>query len=189
LMDITIIHGTGGNPNGNWFPWLADQLTERGHTVRRPEFPTPENQSLDSWMKNFQNAVPALGDKSVLIGHSIGVAFIANVLNKLPAPIAGTFLASGFIGAIGNADYDPLNASFFKAQFDWKKIRQNAGALHIYAGDNDPYVPFEKSLELARLLQSQLTVIPNGGHLNYESNFSRFEKLLSDIDDLNKKLQ
>lgn len=181
-LDITIIHGSGSNPGANWFPWLATELRTRGNAVRVPQFPDQARQSLSSWMECFEENAQPLGMSSLLIGHSTGVALTLNLLNNLTAPVAGVFLVGGFFGKIGSPIYDPLNESFFAADFDWKRIRKNAGELFVYAGDNDPYVPLATSVQLARLLKSELILLPDGGHLNHESNFFTFERLLKDFD-------
>lgn len=181
-LNATIIHGSGGNPDGNWFPWLAAELRKRNIPVIVPAFPQPEDQSLSSWIKRFESKAPTPGPGSVLIGHSTGVALILNVLKTLTAPIAATFLVGGFFGKIGSDVYDPLNDSFFEGSFDWPDIRAKAGELFIYAGDDDPYVPLSKSIELTSLLASELLVIPGGRHLNSESDFIRFDRLLKDFD-------
>jgi len=54
MISIIIIHGTGGSPNSNWFPWLKSELEKLGHTVFAPKFPTPEKQSLENWLKVFK---------------------------------------------------------------------------------------------------------------------------------------
>ncbi len=181
-LDVTIIHGSGGNPSGNWFPWLAAELQKRGHSVVLPEFPRPKQQNLSSWMECFDTHVQSLTKTSVLVGHSTGVALALNVLQRESTPIAAAFLVGGFVGAIGNEAYDPLNASFFESDFQWDRVRRNVAEVFVYAGDDDPYVPLAKSIELANLLGSELVLVPGGGHLNYETGYLRFDRLLRDFD-------
>jgi predicted alpha/beta hydrolase family esterase len=181
-LDITIIHGSGGTPSGNWFPWLATELRKRGHSVIVPEFPRPEQQNLRSWMECFDTHVKSLTETSVLIGHSTGVALSLNILQRQSTPIAAAFLVAGFVGPIGSEIYDPLNASFFEAELQWDRIQRNAGEVFVYAGDDDPYVPLPKSIELATLLDSELVLVPKGGHLNYETGYLKFDRLLRDFD-------
>ncbi len=181
-FEAIIIHGSGGSAEENWFPWLATELKKRKCKVSVPNFPSPKEQSLESWLARFQAKAPKLRAQSVLFGHSTGAALALNLLQQRVEPISATFLVGGFVGSIGHPVYDPLNASFFQTDFNWAHIRKNAGAIFVYAGDKDPYVPLAKGVELAELLQCNLTVIPGGGHLNAESNYLRFDRLLADFD-------
>lgn len=91
-----MFHGAYGNPNENWFPWLKEQLEAESFKVLLPQFPTPENQSLASWMDVFAPYLPELDGASVLIGHSLGVPFLLRVLETLERPVRASFLVSGF---------------------------------------------------------------------------------------------
>ena len=53
MTNIIIIHGSYGNPNENWFPWLKSELKKLKCNVFVPKFPTPENQSLESGSRDF----------------------------------------------------------------------------------------------------------------------------------------
>jgi len=41
------LHGFGGRPDTNWFPWLKDQLENQGHEVFIPALPQPDHIALD----------------------------------------------------------------------------------------------------------------------------------------------
>ena len=103
MTNIIIIHGTEGSPNGNWFPWLKSELEKLGHRVFVPKFPTPENQSLENWLKTFKNYEQYLDENSIVIGHSLGPAFLLSVIEKLERPIKCAFFIAGFTGLLGNS--------------------------------------------------------------------------------------
>lgn len=181
---VVIIHGSYGNSEENWFPWLAAEVCKLGHDAVTPAFPTPGGQNLDIWRAEFRAKIGLLAPDMVLVGHSLGSGFILNLLEESNAPVRGTFLVSGFLGRLGLEEFDPINESFVCRDFQWDRIRQNAGEVHIYNADNDPYVPLAKGKELAEMFGVELTVVPNGGHINASAGFRSFPLLLKDLQPL-----
>lgn len=180
-QNITIIHGTKGSPEGNWFPWLAGELQKTGCIVHVPAFPTPENQSLTSWFKTFDHEKIELNQNSILIGHSIGAVFVARLIERSPKPIKAAFFISGLLGTIGIPEYDELNSTFFANPFNWKQIQVNCPVRFGYVGDDDPYVPKEISEKFYTALNISPTIIPKGGHLNSETGYTTFPTLSAHI--------
>jgi len=177
-----MLHGAYGSPTENWFPWLKSQLEAESFKVLLPQFPTPEGQSLASWMDVFAPYLPELDGDSILIGHSLGAAFILRILEQLERPVRASLLAAGFTKLLGIPKFDTINASFLESPFDWQKIRANAGACTVFHGENDPYVPLAFGQELAKNLGADLVVIPGGGHLNAGAGYEEFPALLSAIE-------
>lgn len=184
MHTVVIIHGSYGSPTENWFPWLAAQVRGRGHHVIVPSFPTPEGQSPTSWRKEFEAQVSRVNSNTILVGHSLGVAFILDVLERSKKPVAGTFLASGFLGELGNAQFDDVNRTFVCRDFNWEKICLSMGKAFVYHGDNDPYVPISKCSELSLKLNIVPNIIARGGHLNAEAGYMEFFQLWSDLSEL-----
>jgi predicted alpha/beta hydrolase family esterase len=181
MKELVIVHGTEGNPEENWFPWLAEEVRKRGHRATVPSFPTPEGQQLDRWLAVLDEEVGELTPDTVLVGHSLGVGFLLRALERSKTQVAATFLVSGFIGELGLDAFDPLNAPFIEDEFDWGRIRQSSILFQAYLGSDDPYVPRAKGEELAAHLEIPLIVIDGGGHLNTSAGFGTFEQLLNDI--------
>lgn len=181
---VLIFHGTGGNPEENWFPWLARNLREDGHRVLVPKFPTPEGQDLAAWLAIFSEFGCPIDGRTVLVGHSLGPAFILALLERASTPALGTFLVAGFLGELGLEDFDKLNRTFSCRNFDWLRIKRNAGSVSLYSSDDDPYVPLEKGKELAAKLAAPLHVVSEAGHFNTAAGYTEFRLLLTDIRDL-----
>ena len=154
-----------------------------GVEVLRPRFPTPVNQSLDSWLDAYRRAVDRLPQApTILVGHSLGAAFALRLVERAHRPFAGLFLAAGFIGPLGLPDYDAINRSFFSDPFDWVGIAARKGRVcRCWAGDDDPYVPLSRSRALADELQVSLEIVAGGGHLNGETGFVAFPQILDGI--------
>lgn len=175
-----IIHGAHGSPNENWIPWLKDKLGNKGWNVVVLVFPTPEAQNLASWLEVIEPYLNKIDNKSILIGHSIGATFILHILERLSTPVKASYLVSGFLGPLGNPEFDQINQTFMK-NFDWKTIKSNSEKFYVYHSDNDPYVPTEKAEELSKSLGTNVTMVENAGHFNTDSGYTKFERLLNDI--------
>jgi len=181
MTNIIIIHGTGGSPEGNWFPWLKKELEALGHTVYVPLFPTPENQSLENWLEVFKDYEGYLDENSIVVGHSLGPAFLLSIIEKLNQPIKAAFFIAGFTGLIDLPDIDKLNKTFTLQSFDWNKIKENSKKFTVINSDDDPYVKLDKGKELAQKLDTELIILHNAGHINKDSGYVTFDFLLDKI--------
>lgn len=179
MKDIIIIHGTKGSPDINWFQWVKAECEKSGHRVYVPQFPTPDSQNPKEWLKTLKNLAPAITPDTILIGHSIGATFLLHVLEHLKQPVYKTIFVSVVMAEMGSPEYDPLIKPFLKIDdFDWLTISNNMGDCYLLHGDNDPYVNQDHSAFLQDQIGGDFIVIPNGGHLNSESGYTKFELLL-----------
>lgn len=185
-MDIKvfIIHGAYGNPNENWFPWLKNELEKLGVKVFVPRFPTPEGQNLNNWLRAFKRYIPYIDEKTIFVGHSLGPAFIMNILETSEKTILAAFFVSGFTGLLDQPEFDEINKTFTDREFNYPKIKDNCKNFFIYNSDTDPYVPLNKGRQLAMNLNGKLTIIKNGGHINAAAGYLEFPLLLRDIKNL-----
>lgn len=182
--NVIIVHGTFGSPEGNWFPWMKAALESRGIETQVPCFPTPEGQSFEAWEKVFH---AARGDlfpaETILVGHSLGPAFLLRLAEKAEVPFRAIYCVSPFVDFLGDTAFDTLNADFVQHDFDWPHVRQGAQRFVCYAGDNDPYVPLSLAQKVADNLKTPLRIIKGGGHLNAETGWLTFPALLEEISD------
>jgi len=177
MTNVFIIHGIGGSPSGNWFPWLKNGLEKLGCRVFVPKFPDSENPKLQSWLSTFEGYTPQL-ENSIVVGHSLGVAFLLSVIERLDKPVKAAFFVAGFANPLDNPEFDELIGTFLEKQFDWNKIRRNCKKFYVISSDNDPYVPLEQGRNIAKNLKTELIVLKNAGHMNEEAGFTRFDFLL-----------
>ncbi len=183
MANVFIIHGAYGNPEENWFPWLKSELEKLDCKVLVPKFPTPENQSLQNWLNVFKDYKQYWDRNSIVIGHSLGPAFLLSVLENLERPIKSAYFIAGFVGLLGNTEFDKLNKTFVTKKFNWAKIKNHCEKFYVINSDNDPYIPLEKGKNLAENLDAELIILKNAGHINKEGGYIKFNFLLRKIKD------
>lgn len=176
-----IFHGTQGSPEGNWFPWLQDELMMEGWQVAVPKLPTPEGQSLNNWINALEDQVPGYKNVDLAIGHSLGATFTLHLLERQLLKSSNIILVSALIDKIDNEEYDTLNKTFIEGEFDWKTIQKSGTDFTLIHGENDPYVPIEQPNLIADKLDIPLNILPNGAHINAESGFTQFDEILDFI--------
>ena len=180
MRNIFIIHGVYGNPDENWFPWLKKELEKIGCNVIVPAFPTPEGHNLSNWLKVLDEYESFINKETIFIGHSMAVAFVLTALEKMDHSISSCFFVAGWTGRL-NHPLDEINKTFIDRNFDWEKIQKNCKKFYVFNSNNDPYVPLEMGKELAKNLNSELTVVKGAGHFGENAGYKEFPLLLENI--------
>ena len=176
-MNFFIIHGVYADPEANWFPWLKKELEKKGHEVIVPKFPTPIGQSLESWMKIIKKYEDKINQETVLMGHSLGAAFVLNYLEQADKEIKAAILVAGFSQLL-KSQYDEINKSFVDKKFNWSRIIENCETFFVIGSDNDSYIEESVTRQMAFELDAELHIIHNGGHLNSKAGYDKFPFLL-----------
>lgn len=188
-MKFLIFHGTLGSPDGNWFPWLAQQLEKLGHSAVRPQLPTPNGQTPGNWLKIIGESVEReslTGEDLVIVAHSSSPLAACQYLQTRNSPIKVCFFVAGFAKRLPGTEepFPALNNPFADLGADWQKVRENCHKFVCFGGDNDPYASMDILQDFAGRLKTELIVIKNGGHLNAEFGFTKFPQLLEKINEV-----
>lgn len=118
---------------------------------------------------------------SIVVGHSLGPAFLLNVLQDLKEPIKASFFVAGFTNLLGDPIFDEVNKTFVEKGFDWRMAKRNGGNFYLYHSDNDPYVPISEADKLSEKLGVASVSVKGAGHFNKKSGFDKFDLLLDDL--------
>jgi uncharacterized protein len=180
MPNVIIIHGTGGYPEENWFPWLKGELEKLGSTVFVPQMPNPEKPSLDAWMETFQGLSANIDEGTIIIGHSLGGALTLRILEEIDTTIRAAFLVASPAGVPPTKNWE-TDLPFVKDSFDWDTIKEKAKHFTVFHSDNDPFVSLDNGKLIAEKLGVELTFVPNAGHFNVDSGYKAFPMLLERI--------
>jgi uncharacterized protein len=156
----------------DWKPWLRHELMKE-YEVIIPAMPNKNNARFEEWELWFEKLIPFLNDDILLVGHSLGGAFLAKYLseNAFPKKIRGVFLA----GAQFDKDCEgyPLLSFAMPGTIDLQSEK-----IFLYHSKDDPVVPFSAFESFrAALPNAEARIFEDRKHLNQEE----FPELLADI--------
>jgi len=170
MKRAVILHGTDGNPEINWLPWLKAQLVDRNFDVYVPLLPdnhTPNRQKYDEYLQNsswdFSN--------NLLVGHSSGATTVLNLLQSDWFPkvdtvvLVGTFLNEKLLKSVDW--YEPGQfGNLFPDSFDVEKIKSKAKSFIFIHGDDDPYCDIHDAKDFCDQVGGAFISVPEGKHLS-----------------------
>lgn len=183
--NVIIIHGAYGYPEENWFGWLKNELSHINIPCIVPAMPTPDNQSLSAWLNLFKNEYAHhINQNTILIGHSLGAAFLLRWLEYQKTSVDHTLLVGAFIGDLGIQKFDNINKTFFSSPFIWQNIKKSSRQFYCYHGNDDPYVPQHHFSLIAKNLNAKKIIISQGGHLNAAAGYTAFPLLLTHLKEM-----
>ena len=139
--DVLFIQG-GGEGAHDYDAALAENLQSTlgpGYRLRYPRMPNEGSPDDQAWKSSLAKEIAALGDRVIVVAHSVGAAIFVRSLAKGGgiAKIAGLFLiAAPFIGEGGWSipGFEPMDKASTKLSHDLP--------IYLYHGRADESVPF-----------------------------------------------
>ena len=177
-MKVIIIYGTECDENTAWIPWLRKKLISTGIECFVPIFPTPQNQTYQSWEKILKQY--SIDTDDVVVGWSTGAIFALRYLFENKQFVRQLVLISGFNNYIGNVpNVDKINKDFFMQ--DERVAKNVAEEIVCIKSDNDTFITQNALNTFATKLEAKIVNISNGGHFNIKAGYDKFEELFKII--------
>jgi leucyl-tRNA synthetase len=146
---ILVIHGLGGNPQENWFPWFKKQMESHGFEVIIPDLPKPENLYLKDWLSELGKLGITADDDLFVVGHSLGGPTACQFILKNNLPVKKLIL----VAPVGkSSDWQQLRKFDFSddeiatitrfggASIDFSKLKSLVADSVLYFSKDDPYI-------------------------------------------------
>lgn len=186
MKKAVILHGTDGNPEANWLPWVKNQLVEYGYDVWIPLLPenhTPNICIYDKFLKesgwDFTN--------NLLVGHSSGATAVLNLLQCEWLPkvdtviLVGTFLNEKLLEGV--SWYEPGQFdNLFSEKLDIELIKNKANNFYFIHGDDDTYCDTNDARKLSEEVSGKFIAVPEGKHLS--SNRTELPEILPILEEI-----
>lgn len=154
--NFVLLHGYGGSPKRNFFPWLKKELEKRGYKVQAPLLPHSDkmqaNEEDDS--ETIRRKVK-FDRNTIVVAHSLGTIVAMKAIQDLKTPIRRLVLVGGFLEPEFKDHQRPF-ANRFNWEFDFKKIRNNADKIIILQDINDHIIPAIQGKKLRDALGGEL---------------------------------
>lgn len=185
MKRVVILHGWEGSPQGNWFPWLKQELEARGYQVTVPDFPDSATPKLSAWLKTLEQVIGQPDADLILVGHSLGSVTILRYLATINHPIKAAILVSPFTALRSDKDGSDI-MTFLDGPWNWSYIRHATGKIFVIGSNNDPYIEQDNFEFIANSLKTKLVLKKSSGHFNLTTSpkFKKFPFLLEIIDQL-----
>lgn len=179
MNNYIILHGSFGSKDGNWFPWLKDELEKKGKIVDVPQMPVGVgNQNFENWSKIMDSL--NIDETTTIIAHSIAPIFVCKYLILNKKSVKKLIFVCGFNNYLGiDPDFDAVNSPMFIDNYS--DVKEYCKNIICYYSDNDPYVRYDVEKEFANSIANKQYVVESGGHINSESGYTEFSEILKSI--------
>jgi len=184
---IFLVHGWGGAPDGNWFPWLKRELESKNFLVTIPTMPDTFKPKIEDWVKKLGDTIGEIDKDTYLIGHSIGCQTIMRYLETLSgeSKVGGVIFVAGFFNlsdGLWDEEYTKEIAEpWLSTPIDFEKIKSHTTNFIDIASDDDPYVPLSDTEIFKNKLDAKIIILKNKGHMSDDAGVKELPVVLEEL--------
>lgn len=184
---VIIVHGCTGadeksmNPrtrtyNRHWMPWLKKELTTKGIDAETPLMPNPWAPVYEKYKEELEKY--AVGENTILVGHSCGCAFLVRWLGESKTKINKLILVAPWKIPYGS---NPVISRFYEYPID-EKIKFRVKEVVMFTSD-DEEEDGKKSLKIFHdALGGKILDLKGHGHYTFgDMGTEEFPELLEVI--------
>ncbi len=181
---IYLIHGFTASSKANWFPWLKEQMKNKGFELIVPDMPNTEDPHLDPWLQKLEESINNINENTIFIGHSLGCITSLRFILKKGISIKGAILVSGFM------DKNPMDiqkeglTEFMSGEIDIDKVKGLIPHRVMLTAVDDDIVPMEATKKMADKLDARLIILDKGGHFIDRDGFTEFPEVVALLEEL-----
>jgi len=167
MKRVFIIHGYGADSESNWFPWLKEQLEERGFVVQVPSLPNTDFPIIKEWVSALSKLIGKPDEDTYLVGHSLGCQVIMRYLERANAKVGGIlFVACPLTtNRMLMQEEQEILGPWLTTPINFDKVKNSANKIISIFSDNDPLVPLDDGRTLKDKLNSKIVILKHKGHI------------------------
>ncbi|MBI2666100.1 alpha/beta hydrolase [Candidatus Woesearchaeota archaeon] len=186
IKRVFIIHGWDYNPTMHWYPWLKNELEQKGFEVIIPEMPNTAKPEINSWISYLKKIVGRLTEETYFIGHSIGCQAIMRFIEKedYTSKLGKVIFIAGWfkLKNLENEEVKKIADPWINTPIIFNKITEKINALTVYLSSNEPYnyVKYNK-LIFEKKLNAKVIILKNKGHFTEEDGIKDLTEVLKEI--------
>lgn len=170
MKRVFLVHGWGGSPGREWFPWLKAELEKNGFEAQVPSLPDPDHPHIALWVPALAAAVGTPDADTYFVGHSMGCQTIARYLATLDESVVvgGVVYVGGYFDSLTLDENEEVGIwdEWRDAPLDLSQVKMHAPKSIAIFSDDDPYVPFENAKRFEQELGSKVIVEHEQGHFS-----------------------
>lgn len=164
---ILILHGWEGSDYPHWQSHLAMEIAKNYGCVCFPKIEDMYNPIKSEWMKKTKEILDSF-NPNIVVCHSLANTLWFWLCNEDIKRVKKLFLVAP---PSLNTKEEALK-SFFPCKLP-SDIK--AKEVELIVSDNDKWISVDEAQEIAKNLNAQFTIIKNGGHINSDSGFGKWE--------------
>lgn len=188
MKRVIIVHQWMAGADGDWRPWLKEELEKLGYEVLVPEMPDIDTPVIEKWVDKLAEVVGVPNSDTYFIGHSIGCQTIIRYLETINTPVGGAVFVAGWFNLenLEDKETEEIAKPWIETPIDLEKVKSVLPKATLIISDNDPFDCLEENKAKFAQIMTKGIVMPNAGHFEAKDGFTELPEVLSELTNISK---
>ncbi len=170
---VLILHGWEGSDYPHWQSHLAMSIAKDYGCVCFPKIEDIYKPVKDEWIEQTKEILNSF-NPNIVVCHSLANTLWFWLCNEDIDIVDKLFL----VAPPSLNTKEKALESFFPCKLP-SNIR--AKEIELIVSDNDKWISIDEAKEIAKKIDAKFTIIKNGGHINSDSGFGKWEYIESRV--------